>query len=326
MTGMLISLVSTGVATSAQPLPPSAKRTAVTASRTAVRYHYVNVDGHQLFYREAGDPAAPTILLLHGFPTSSHMYRELIPLLADRYHVVAPDLPGFGFSDAPDRTQYQYTFDHLATTIDRFTQIIGLRHYAIQVFDYGAPVGLRLALAHPDRITAIISQNGNAYEEGLGADWDPIRKYWNEPTGANRSALRVFLTPEAIKSYQYINSADAATRVAPEAYFLDSALLARPGNEEIQLDLFLDYASNVVLYPKFQQYFRTRHPPLLAVWGKRDPLFIPAGAEAFKRDNPNAEVHFYDAGHFALETHVQPIAAEIRRFLARVLPPRNAKT
>lgn len=294
-----------------------------TSPAVVVNYRYADVDGHKIFYREAGSRAAPTILLLHGFPTSSHMYRELIPLLADRYHVVAPDLPGFGLSDAPDRAHYKYTFENLARTIDNFTQVVGLKRYAIQVFDYGAPVGLRLALAHPDRITAIISQNGNAYEEGLGADWNPIQKYWKEPTEANRAPLRDFLKPEAIKSYQYLNGAQDATRIAPEAYLLDSAFLARPGNDEIQLDLFLDYASNVALYPKFQEYFRKQHPPLLAVWGKNDPLFIPAGADAFKRDNPNAEVHFYDAGHFALETHVHEIAGDIRRFLARNLPQRT---
>lgn len=292
------------------------------AQAAIVNYRYVNVDGHKIFYREAGDQAAPSILLLHGFPTSSHMYRELIPLLADRYHVVAPDLPGFGFSDAPNRAHYRYTFENLTSTIDNFTRVIGLNRYAIQVFDYGAPVGFRLALAHPDRITAIISQNGNAYEEGLGRDWNPIRKYWKAPTAANRAPLRAFLKPEAIKSYQYLHGAPDVTRIAPETYTLDSALLARPGNEEIQLDLFLDYATNVALYPKFQAYLRKYHPPLLAVWGKNDRLFVPAGGRAFKRDDPNAEVHFYDAGHFALETHVYEIAAEIRRFLSRNLPPR----
>lgn len=302
-------------------LAVSALTAPVSSAGAPVSYHYVEVDGHTLFYREAGDPAAESILLLHGFPTSSHMYRELIPLLADRYHVVAPDLPGFGFSDAPDRMQYHYTFENIARTIDHFTEVMGLRRYAIQVFDYGAPVGLRLALAHPDRITAIISQNGNAYEEGLGSVWDPIRKYWKEPTEANRQALREFLKPEAIKTYQYISGAADATRVAPEAYLLDSVFLARPGNEDIQLDLFLDYASNLILYPRFQEYFCEEHPPLLAVWGKNDPFFIPPGAEAFKRDNPNAEVHFYDAGHFALETQGGAIGAEILRFLARVLPP-----
>ena len=284
-------------------------------------YQYGIVNGNKIFYREAGPKTAPAILLLHGFPTSSHMFRNLIPALADSYHVVAPDLPGFGFSDAPDRKQFRYTFERLAETIDNFTRTIGLDRYTIYVFDYGAPVGLRLALAHPERITAIISQNGNAYDEGLSQGWNPIQKYWKEPTAENRAALREFLTPDATKS-QYIHGVQDETLVAPESYSLDSALLARPGNDEIQLDLFLDYANNVVLYPKFQDFFRTKRPPLLAVWGKNDPFFLPPGAEAFRRDNPNAEVHFYDTGHFALETHYQEIAAAIRDFLDRKLNQR----
>ncbi len=284
-------------------------------------YQYGIVNGNKIFYREAGPKTAPAILLLHGFPTSSHMFRNLIPALADSYHVVAPDLPGFGFSDAPDRKQFRYTFERLAETIDNFTRTIGLDRYTIYVFDYGAPVGLRLALAHPERITAIISQNGNAYDEGLSQGWNPIQKYWKEPTAENRAALREFLTPDATKS-QYIHGVQDKTLVAPEAYSLDSALLARPGNDEIQLDLFLDYANNVALYPKFQDFFRTKRPPLLAVWGKNDPFFLPPGAEAFRRDNPNAEVHFYDTGHFALETHYQEIAAAIRDFLDRKLNQR----
>jgi pimeloyl-ACP methyl ester carboxylesterase len=281
-------------------------------------YQQAVVDGHTIFYREAGPKDRPTLLLLHGFPTSSHMFRNLIPALADRYHVVAPDLPGFGFSDAPDRKQFHYSFENLAKVIDRFTQTIGIDRYAIYVFDYGAPVGLRLALAHPERVTAVISQNGNAYEEGLSEGWNPIQKYWKEPTPENRAALREFLKPEATK-WQYVHGVQDATLVAPEAYGLDSALLARPGNDEIQLDLFLDYASNVALYPKFQEYFRTKKVPLLAVWGKNDPFFLQPGAEAFKRDNPNAEVHFYNTGHFALETHTQEIADAIRDFLGRKL-------
>ena len=282
------------------------------------KYQYANVDGYKIFYREAGSKSALAILLLHGFPTSSHMFRNLIPALADRYHVVAPDLPGFGFSDAPDRKQFRYTFDHLAKIIANFTDTIGLKSFAIYVFDYGAPVGFRLALAHPERVTAIISQNGNAYEEGLSEGWNPIQKYWKEPTPENRAALREFLKPEATK-WQYTHGVQDLTLLAPEAYELDSALLARRGNDEIQLDLFLDYASNVALYPKFQEYFRSQRPPLLAVWGKHDPFFLPPGAEAFKRDNPNAEVHSLDTGHFALETHAQEVAAAIRDFLGRRL-------
>jgi pimeloyl-ACP methyl ester carboxylesterase len=283
-----------------------------------IKYLQASVDGRKVFYREAGPKSAPAILLLHGFPTSSHMFRNLIPALAERHHVVAPDLPGFGFSEAPDRKQFSYTFKNLAETIDKFTQTIGLARYAIYVFDYGAPVGLRLALAHPERITAIISQNGNAYEEGLSDGWNPIQKYWKEPTPENRAALRAFLKPEATK-WQYSHGVADETLLAPEAYELDSALLGRAGNDEIQLDLFLDYASNVALYPKFQEYFRTHRPPLLAVWGKNDPFFLPPGAEAFKRDNPEAEVHFFDTGHFALETHANDIAKAILDFLARQL-------
>ena len=283
-----------------------------------IGYKHAVVDGHKVFYREAGPASAPRLLLLHGFPTSSHMFRNLIPALADGYHVIAPDLPGFGFSDAPDRKQFRYTFENLAKVIDRFTQSIGLDRFAIYVFDYGAPVGLRLALAHPERVTAIISQNGNAYEEGLSQGWNPIQKYWKEPTSDNRAALRDFLTPDATKS-QYLYGVQDETLVAPESYSLDSALLGRPGNDEIQLDLFLDYASNVTLYPKFQEYFRIKQPPLLAVWGKNDPFFLPLGAEAFKRDSPSAEVHFYDTGHFALETHAKEIANAIHDFMGRKL-------
>ena len=281
------------------------------------RYQHASVDGIKVFYREAGPVDAPPVLLLHGFPTSSHMFRNLIPELADNYHVVAPDLPGFGFSDAPDRKSYRYTFEQLAKTIAAFTQNIGLNRFAIYVFDYGAPVGFRLALAHPERITAIVSQNGNAYEEGLSEGWNPIQKYWKEPTEQNRLALRAFLTPEATKS-QYAYGVQDESLIAPEAYQLDSAFLARPGNEEIQLDLFLDYASNVALYPKFQEYFRTSRPPLLAVWGKNDPFFVPAGAQAYRRDIPDAKIQFLDTGHFALETHAVEIAFAMKEFLKAV--------
>ena len=283
-----------------------------------IRYKYALVDGRKIFYRQAGPVAAPAILLLHGFPTSSHMFRNLIPSLAENYRVIAPDLPGFGFSDAPDRKNFRYSFENLAKVIDGFVEAIGLSRFAIYVFDYGAPVGLRLALTRPERVTAIISQNGNAYKEGLSEGWNPIQKYWKEPTTQNREALRDFLKPEATK-WQYVHGVQDETQIAPEAYALDSALLARHGNDEIQLDLFLDYASNVALYPKFQEYFRTKRPPLLAVWGKNDPFFLPPGAEAFKKDNPEAEVHSYDTGHFALETHVPEIAAAIRDFLSRKL-------
>ena len=272
------------------------------------------VDGLKVFYREAGDPKAPTVLLLHGFPTSSHMYRDLIPALADRYHVVAPDLPGFGFTDAPDRSSFKYSFDHLAEVTERFTEVLGLSRYALYVFDYGAPVGFSLAVHHPERITALISQNGNAYVEGLSKGWNPIQAYWKDPSSENRAALRSFLKPEATQ-WQYAHGVPMPERLSPDAWTLDSALLARPGNDEIQLDLFGDYQSNIALYPKFQDYIRTRRPPLLAVWGKNDPFFLPPGAEAFKRDIPGAVVRFFDTGHFALETHAAEIAAIILDFL-----------
>jgi pimeloyl-ACP methyl ester carboxylesterase len=281
----------------------------------------------KVFYREAGDTNSPTVLLLHGFPTSSHMYRELIPALAERYHVVAPDLPGFGYSDAPARAAFAYTFDHLAEVIDRFTEVTGLDRYAIYVFDYGAPVGFRLALRHPERVTAVISQNGNAYLEGLSEGWNPIQAYWKNPSVENRAALRAFLKPEATQ-WQYTHGVPNPERLSPDTWTLDSALLARAGNDEIQLDLFGDYQSNVALYPEFQKYLRTRRPPLLAVWGRNDPFFLPAGAQAFQRDNPDAEIHLLDAGHFALESHAAEIAALIRDFLARKLqkPLRAGRT
>ena len=272
-----------------------------------------DVDGTEIFYREAGDPAAPAVLLLHGFPTSSHMYRNLIPALADRWHVIAPDLPGFGFSGMPDR----HGFARLAEIIERFTATLGLDRFALMVFDYGAPIGFRLALRHPERIAAIISQNGNAYEEGLSAGFNPIQAYWREPTPENRAALAGFLQP-ATTRWQYEHGAHDPAAVAPEAYTLDQALLDRPGNADYQLDLFLDYASNVALYPEIQRYLREWQPPLLAVWGRNDPFFLPPGAEAFRRDVPRAEVHLLDAGHFALETRGPEIAALVRDFLGRV--------
>ncbi|MBY0276809.1 alpha/beta hydrolase [Candidatus Binatia bacterium] len=279
-------------------------------------YRHATIDGVKIFYREAGRHDAPAVLLLHGFPTSSHMFRDLIPRLADRYHVIAPDLPGFGFSDAPSRASFTYTFANLARIVGRFTEVVGLDRYALYVFDYGAPIGFRLATAHPERVTAIVSQNGNAYAEGLSEGWNPIQRYWQEPSEANRVALRALLAPEATR-WQYVHGVADPTTVAPEAYTLDAALLARPGNDEIQLDLFLDYASNVALYPTFQAYLRSAQPPLLAVWGRNDPFFLPAGAEAFRRDDPNAEVRLVEAGHFALETHGEEIAGAIREFLDR---------
>jgi len=277
--------------------------------------HTIEADGVSVFYRSAGDPSAPAVLLLHGFPSSSFMFRELIPRLADQYYVVAPDLPGFGFTEIPEQRNYRYSFDALARTIESFTDVLGLKSYAIYIFDYGAPTGLRLAMHHPERVTAIISQNGNAYEEGLGDAWAPIRKYWSEPTAENRDVLRQNILTFQGTRWQYTFGVANPETVAPESYTLDSALLERPGNKEIQLDLFLDYASNVALYPNFQQYFRQSKPPLLAIWGKNDPFFIPAGAEAYRRDIPDAEVRFLNTGHFALETHVAEIAAAIKEFL-----------
>jgi pimeloyl-ACP methyl ester carboxylesterase len=292
--------------------------TAIHSSTQYTSIHTVEVDGLKLFYREAGPADAPVLLLLHGFPTSSLMYRELMPRLASRYRVIAPDLPGFGFTEVPVERKYIYTFDALAVTIAAFVEKLGLARYAIYIFDYGAPVGLRLALAHPERITAIVSQNGNAYEEGLGKDaWNPVQNYWQKPTQENRDALRAFLTLDSIH-WQYTHGSSDPARIAPETYTLDAALIARPGNQEIQLDLFGNYASNVALYPEFQRYFRERKPPLLAIWGKNDPFFTPPGAEAFRRDNPNATVSFLDTGHFALETHVDEIASAVSDFLGRV--------
>lgn len=278
---------------------------------TKTHYRTVDVDGSKIFYREAGSPEAPALLLLHGFPSSGHMFRDLIPLLADRYHVVAPDLPGFGRSDRPAQVN---SFEAIAAAIDRFTDIVGLERYALYVFDYGAPTGFRLASRHPERITAIITQNGNAYEEGLSEGWSPIQAYWQEPSEANRAALRAFLKPEAV-TWQYTHGVPEVSAVSPDGYSLDNFYLAQPGAEAVQLDLMGDYKSNVALYPAFQDYFRRYRPPLLAIWGKNDPFFLPAGAEAFRRDIPDAVIRFLDTGHFALETHAAEIAAAIRAFL-----------
>jgi len=283
---------------------------------TRPTYRSVNVDGLEVFYREAGNPAAPTLLLLHGFPASSHMFRDLIPLLSDRFYVVAPDLPGFGHTALLSRDKFNYTFENLAKVIGRFTEVIGLDSFALYIFDYGAPTGLRIALANPERITGIISQNGNAYEEGLSEGWNPIERYWRDPTDANRQALRELLTPESIR-WQYTHGVPDTSLVAPDGSDLDSYYMTRSGADEAQLDLFLDYASNVALYPDFQAYFRKHRPPFMAVWGRNDPFFLPAGAEAYKRDLPEAEVRFLDTGHFALETHASEIAEAIGEFLAR---------
>ena len=283
---------------------------------TTVNFRKVDVDGFTMAYREAGAPDAPVILLLHGFPSAGHMFRDLIPLLADRYRLVAPDLPGFGQSDLPPHTEFAYSFENIANVVDRFTEVIGLTRYAVYVFDYGAPTGFRLALQHPERITGIISQNGNAYVEGLSEGWNPIRAYWEAATPGNRHALRSMLTPETTL-WQYTDGVPDAKKatISPDGYTLDNHYLARAGADEAQLDLFGDYKSNVALYPAFQEYFRTNKPPFLAVWGKNDPFFLPVGAEAFKRDLPDATIRFFDTGHFALETHADEIAAEIGTFM-----------
>ncbi|MBB6254404.1 alpha/beta fold hydrolase [Nitrospirillum iridis] len=282
--------------------------------RPVIALHRAEVGDVSIFYREAGDPERPTILLLHGFPSSSHQFRDLIPRLANRYHLVAPDLPGFGFTIAPEG--FDYSFARLAKVMESFTDAIGLKRYAVYIFDYGAPVGLRLALARPGAITAIISQNGNAYEEGLSDGWAQTKAFWADPSPANREAMRGMFTLETTR-WQYTHGVPDETQVAPEAYWLDYTLMSRPGNVDIQLGLIADYVSNVALYPRFHQYFRDRQPPLLAVWGANDPFFVPAGAEAFRRDLPKAEVHFLATGHFALETHGREVADHIRDFLGQ---------
>jgi pimeloyl-ACP methyl ester carboxylesterase len=283
-----------------------------------IRYSKVNVDGLNVFYREAGRASAPVLLLLHGFPSASHMFRNLMPALADQFRVVAPDLPGFGQTDMPTRDGFTYTFARLAEVIERFTEVIGLARFAIYIFDYGAPTGLRMAVRHPERIAAIVTQNGNAYEEGLSDGWNPIRAYWQVPSEANRAALKAFLTPETT-FWQYTHGVPDTSLVSPDGYSLDNFYLSRPGAHDVQLDLFGDYKSNVAMYPEFQAYFRRYKPPLLAAWGRNDPFFLPPGAEAFKRDIPNAEVRFLETGHFALETHCEEIATAIRGFLSRSL-------
>ncbi len=280
-----------------------------------VRYQFTEADGIRVFYREAGAPSNPTLLLLHGFASSSHQFRELIPLLADKFHLVAPDLPGFGFTDVPTERNYRYTFDAFGETLTAFVDALGLERYALYVFDYGAPAGLRLALNYPERVTGLVSQNGNAYLEGLGDAWAPIRAYWDTPSAENRQLVHdAVLNLEGIR-WQYLHGVKNPERVAPETWQLDALLLERPGNKEIQLDLFLDYANNLKRYPDFQAFFRQRQLPSLIIWGEHDPFFIPPGAHAYQRDNPNAVVELLDTGHFALETHVEQIASRIREVI-----------
>jgi pimeloyl-ACP methyl ester carboxylesterase len=286
---------------------------------TTVAFKTQPVNGFKIFYREAGDAHKPAVLLLHGFPTSSHMFRNLIPQLAGDYHVIAPDLPGFGFSDAPGHDAFEYTFENVAKVMGDFVEQIGLKKFAIYIFDYGAPTGLRIALRFPDRISAIITQNGNAYVEGLSKGWAPVQTYWEKPTQESRDALRKLQTLETTRWQYYHGVTNPETRIAPEAILLDQTLLDRPQSAEAQLDLIGDYKTNVELYPNFQEFFRKYQPPTLAVWGKNDPFFLPAGAEAYKKDNPQAKIVFYDTGHFALETHAAEIGAEIQSFLSSAL-------
>ncbi|KAF7861952.1 hypothetical protein EAF04_007833 [Stromatinia cepivora] len=286
---------------------------------TAIHLKTIDADGINIFYREAGPSDAPTLLLLHGFPSSSHQYRNLIPLLSKKYHILAPDLPGFGFTEIPESRNYKYTFDSLTTSIESFLNKLNVQKYSIYIFDYGAPVGLRLALRHPDAIQSIISQNGNAYTEGLGGFWAPLQKMWAAKTpedlATSKEPVKSIMSLDSTK-WQYITGTPASHlhKIAPESYTLDYALLSRPGNAEIQLDLFYDYRTNLDFYPEFQKFFRDSNVPILAVWGKNDDIFVPAGAEAFKRDCRNLVVEFLDAGHFALETNVEEIADAILRF------------
>jgi pimeloyl-ACP methyl ester carboxylesterase len=299
------------------PDAPDEKPPVIRNETRKVAYQTVKIDGLDIFYRESGPKDAPAILLLHGFPTSSHMYRNLIPALSDNYHLIAPDYPGYGQSSAPPRDQFTYTFDNVAALIDKFTETIGLSNYALYVQDYGAPVGYRLAAKHPERVTAIVVQNGNAYEEGIDNDfWKPIKAYWKEPTQANRDVLRVALTYDTTR-WQYFNGARDKTSISPDGPVHDQYLLDRKGNDEIQLDMLLSYGSNPPLYPKWQEYFRKYQPPLLIVWGKNDQIFPAAGAEPYKRDLKTIEFHLLETGHFALEEDGDTIAALMRAFLGK---------
>jgi len=294
------------------------KPTIIMKNDEAVHYRNIKVKGINIFYREAGSKDAPVILLMHGYPTSSFMFRNLIPVLSKKYHVIAPDMPGFGFSDAPARENYAYTFDNIAGTMQGFIDELALKRFAIYIFDYGAPVGLRLAVKNPDRITGIITQNGNAYEQGL-LDWSHglVKAYWEHDTQENRDKVRAFFTPEGT-SFQYHEGVTDKSLVSPDGIFQDQQLMDRPGNVEKQLDLLLDYRTNIKLYPVFQKYFRDRKPMILAVWGNKDPYFSPPGAEGFKKDDPNTTVKFYDTGHFALETHGKEIGQDILKFMAKL--------
>jgi len=297
--------------------PPSSVAPASPAA--VVRHDFIDVDGHRVFYREAGPVDAPAVLLLHGFPTSSHLFSDLIPRLAGRYRVVAPDLPGFGLTETPPATAFHHTFDELTRVVGHFAEAKSLQRYALYVFDIGAPIGWRLAVAHPERITAIVSQNGNGYEEGLSAAWAPIRKFWEDPSPPNRDPLKGLFTM-ATTQWQYLEGVTERTRVAPEHYLLDQMFLDRPGQTDIQLAILLDYKTNLKQYDELHAYFRKHQPPLLAVWGAADPFFLPAGAKAFQHDLPKAEVHLIEgAGHFALVSHGDEVATRMLEFLDRHL-------
>ena len=322
ITAITVLSVGPALSSAANGLSPAAKPTGTRAQNFPTLHKTVTVDGLQIFYREAGPKDAPTILLLHGFPTSSHMFRNLIPALADRFHVVAPDYPGFGQSSMPAVDRFEYTFDRLADVIDKFTEAVGLRSYSLYVMDYGAPVGFRLAVKHPERVQALIVQNGNAYEEGLRDFWKPLRAYWAARTEANAEPLRKFLVLEATK-WQYTHGVRNPEAISPDNWVLDQFLLDRPGNKEIQLELFFDYGSNPALYPGWQAYFRAHQPPTLVVWGKNDYIFPVEGALPYARDLKTIETHLLDTGHFALEEDGALIAQHMRRFLIKHVRPTN---
>lgn len=310
---MLATSIGTPQRAEARDSGPAAT---ASASVTTIHYRTQQIDGMQMFYREAGPVDGPVVLLLHGFPTSSHMFRNLIPTLADRYRVIAPDYPGYGQSDAPDRAKFSYTFAHYADMVDSLMGQLGAKRYAMYVMDYGAPVGYRLALKHPERVTGLIIQNGNAYTEGLREFWDPIKAYWADGSAQHREALARLVTLEITK-FQYTDGVRDVTRISPDNWVHDQALLDRPGNKDIQLDMLYDYRTNVPLYPQFQQFFRSRQPPTLIVWGKNDTIFPEAGAHPYLRDLPQAEIHLLDTGHFALEDKLDEMAPLIRKFLDR---------